>query len=133
MHGQTLMKEGLLVLLLTALLGAALYLTIRKLRRGGGCCGEHETAAKKTVISDRNPSHYPYTVTLAIGGMTCENCARKVENALNRLDGTWASVSISDHTAKVRCKKQPDETTLRTAVREAGYVVTGCKGIFPEG
>ena len=122
-----------LIIILILIIAWAAWRTVLRSRKGGGCCGEHETAAKKTVISDRNPSHYPYTVTLAIGGMTCENCARKVENALNRLDGTWASVSISDHTAKVRCKKQPDETTLRTAVREAGYVVTGCKGIFPEG
>ena len=122
-----------LIIILILIIAWAVWRTVLRSRKGGGCCGEHETAAKKTVISDRNPSHYPYTVTLAIGGMTCENCARKVENALNRLDGTWASVSISDHTAKVRCKKQPDETTLRTAVREAGYVVTGCKGIFPEG
>ena len=122
-----------LIIILILIIAWAAWRTVLRSRKGGGCCGEHETAAKKTVISDRNPSHYPYTVTLAIGGMTCENCARKVENALNRLDGTWASVSISDHTAKVRCKKQPDETTLRTAVREAGYVVTVCKGIFPEG
>ena len=122
-----------LIIILILIIAWAVWRTVLRSRKGGGCCGEHETAAKKTVISDCNPSHYPYTVTLAIGGMTCENCARKVENALNRLDGTWASVSISDHTAKVRCKKQPDETTLRTAVREAGYVVTVCKGIFPEG
>ena len=56
--------------------------------------------------------------------MTCENCARKVENALNRLDGTWAIVSISGGSAKVLSKTPPDEAAIREAVRGAGYVVT---------
>ena len=63
-------------------------------------------------------------VFLRIGGMTCENCARKVENALNRLDGTWAIVSISGGSAKVLSKTPPDEAAIREAVRGAGYVVT---------
>ncbi|MBQ8953570.1 MAG: heavy-metal-associated domain-containing protein, partial [Clostridia bacterium] len=58
-------------------------------------------------------------------GMTCENCARRVENALNALEGVWATVRIDTHTARVRCKTEPDEAALRGAVTGAGYVVNG--------
>lgn len=122
---------------LNAILTAALLLlaawalrrTLIRSRKGGGCCGEHESAEKKVTVSDRNKAHYPYAVLLQIGGMTCENCARKVENALNLLDGTWAVVSISGGSAKVLSKTPPDEAALREAVRGAGYVVTGCRSI----
>ena len=122
---------------LNAVLTAALLLlaawalrrTMIRSRKGGGCCGEHESAEKKVTVSDRNKTHYPYAVLLQIGGMTCENCARKVENALNLLDGTWAVVSISGGSAKVLSKTPPDEAALREAVRGAGYVVTGCRSI----
>ena len=122
---------------LNAVLTAALLLlaawalrrTLIRSRKGGGCCGEHESAEKKVTVSDRNKTHYPYAVLLQIGGMTCENCARKVENALNLLDGTWAVVSISGGSAKVLSKTPPDEAALREAVRGAGYVVTGCRSI----
>lgn len=122
---------------LNAVLTAALLLlaawalrrTLIRSRKGGGCCGEHESAEKKVTVSDRNKAHYPYAVLLQIGGMTCENCARKVENALNRLDGTWTVVSISGGSAKVLSKTPPDEAALREAVRGAGYVVTGCRSI----
>jgi len=122
---------------LNAVLTAALLLlaawalrrTLIRSRKGGGCCGEHESAEKKVTVSDRNKAHYPYAVLLQIGGMTCENCARKVENALNLLDGTWAVVSISGGSAKVLSKTPPDEAALREAVRGAGYVVTGCRSI----
>ena len=122
---------------LNAVLTAALLLlaawaprrTLIRSRKGGGCCGEHESAEKKVTVSDRNKAHYPYAVLLQIGGMTCENCARKVETALNLLDGTWAVVSISGGSAKVLSKTPLDEAALREAVRGAGYVVTGCRSI----
>ena len=116
-----------IVLLLAALLVFAVMRTRRKLKQGGGCCGEHEAAETKAVVSDRRKAHYPYEAVLDIGGMTCENCARKVENALNAQDGVWASVSISTHQAKLRLQSPPDEEKLREAVRRAGYVVLRCE------
>ena len=96
----------------------------RRARKGGGCCGEHETVARRRSSRAR-PGDLPYAATLTIGGMTCENCARRVENALNALEGVSAKVRVDDHTARVRCQTPPDEARLRQAVREAGYVVTG--------
>ena len=74
-------------------------------------------------VADRDKRHYPYQTELVIGNMTCENCAIRVENALNALPGTWAQVSISTHKAIVRTKQEPDVTELRCAVSTAGYVV----------
>ena len=96
--------NAVLIILLLLLISLAVVTAARKMRRGGGCCGEHEAAEKKVAAADRNKSHYPWAATLGIGGMTCENCSRKVENALNTLKGTWASVSISSHSARVLCK-----------------------------
>ena len=112
-----------LIILLVALVAFAVWRTVLRSRRGGGCCGEHEAAEKKINTADRNKAHYPFAVSMKIGGMTCENCARKVENAINKQDGVWANVSISDKTARVLCKTEPDESALRKAVRQAGYVV----------
>ena len=114
--------QPVIILILLMVLASALWLTIRKFRKGGGCCGEHETV-KKDAVKDKNASHYPYRVSLELGGMTCENCARRIENALNGLDGVWANVSFGKKTADVRCKSTPDEMVLRRAVSDAGYVV----------
>ena len=110
------------VLLLS--LGLMFWLVRRKATRGGGCCGDLETADKKRVVKDRNRAHYPYRVVLNIGGMTCENCARKVENALNSREGIWARVDVGNHRAEVLLKQAPDQRQLAKAVMEAGYVVT---------
>ena len=67
-------KNVVLIILLILLISLAAAAAVKKMRRGGGCCGEHETAEKKVAAADRNKSHYPWIVTLDIGGMTCENC-----------------------------------------------------------
>ncbi len=113
-----------IVIVLAAVIVWAVIQAAHKARKGGGCCGEHEAAPGRVKAADRNKAHYPYEAVMDIGGMTCENCARRVENALNQLDGVWATVSISTHQAKVLLKRAPDEHQLRQAVHEAGYVVT---------
>ena len=92
-------------------------------KRGSACCGEREEAVAKTPVADKNKSHYPHHVDMSIGGMTCENCARRVENALNSLPGTWAKVDISGKKASILLKNEPDEGVLRQAVTSAGYSV----------
>ena len=49
---------------------------------------------------DTDASHYPYRDELLIGGMSCDGCAQNVANALNALDGVWATVTYADHTAR---------------------------------
>lgn len=96
---------------------------IKKLKKGGDCCPEHEEATKSVKVKDRDKSHYPYEAKLAIDGMSCGNCVRNVENALNSLEGTWASVSLEDNQATVLLKSQPDIEKLSKAVSDAGYCV----------
>ena len=61
-------------------------------------------------------------VTLRIGGMTCASCVRRVERALNRVEGVdEASVNFASSTARVSLGGAiaPDE--LVAAVERAGY------------
>lgn len=116
--------EIAIILILAAVAAWAAVHTVRRSRKGGGCCGEHGEAEKRVSVKDRNRAHYPYTAELTIEGMTCENCARRVENALNALDGVWAKVDIGSHRASVRLKEPPEESKLSRAVRDAGYVVS---------
>ena len=117
------MTTAILIIVLIAVIAAAAWKTYQKLHKGSGCCGEHEAAEKKKAAADRNKSHYKYSTDLEIGGMTCSNCARKVENALNELPGTWAKVNAAEGTARVRTKEAADMKQLKEAVRKAGYVV----------
>ena len=112
-----------IIVILGCLTGWAVKKIMQKSQTGGGCCDTHEGAVKRISALDRKKGNYPYRVELLIGGMTCDNCAARVENALNALPDTWAKVDISENRAVVLLKSKPDENTLRKAVRNAGYVV----------
>ena len=112
---------AVLIIILAAVIMYAVYQTVKKFRKGGGCCGEFEKSEKRTAVKDRNKSHYPYSVVLSIGGMTCENCARRVENALNSLEGVWAKVDLNSGTAKIYSKNEMDKKELCSIIAKAGY------------
>lgn len=111
-----------------AVIAIGLFFGFRRIAamgRGKSCCSDGSTGkkAKKVVVSDTDESHYPYTDELLIGGMSCDGCAENVQNALNALDGIWASVTYGDHTAKIRSKTPVDREALELAVKNAGYYV----------
>lgn len=95
------------------------------LLRGQSCCtdGSDGRKVKRVEVEDTDASHYPYTIDLPIGGMSCEGCAENVASALNSVAGTWASVDLASKTAHVRSKNPIDEGALEAAVKDAGYFV----------
>ena len=109
---------------IVALLIVIGFIAVRKYVKNlrHGCCGG--SGEEKVKVADKNAAHYPYSVTLKIEGMRCANCTDRVENALNRLDGIWAKVSLKRAEAVLRSKSVLDDETLWTAVARAGYRVT---------
>lgn len=115
-------------LIVLAVIVVGMFFGLRRIvasTHGKSCCSDGASGkkAKKVVVADTDPSHYPYSDELLIGGMSCDGCARNVANALNALNGVWATVTYADHTARVRSKRPVDRDTLETAVRGAGYYV----------
>lgn len=111
-----------MIILVICIFGVKSY--VNKLTKGGGCCGERDADVKKQRVADRNKSHYPYEVTLNVEGMSCGNCANRVANALNSLEGVWAIVNFEKKTVHVRMKQQLEVQVLKDAILEAGYVAT---------
>ncbi|SHJ56189.1 heavy-metal-associated domain-containing protein [Parasporobacterium paucivorans] len=60
-----------------------------------------------------------------IEGMTCGHCSQRVENALNGLDGVQATVDLNKKKAFINLSGEISEETLKAAIEDAGYTVTG--------
>lgn len=109
-----------IILLICIVIGIKSYAK----RLTSGCCGTGgPKSVKKVKVADKHPEHYFFEAILTIDGMTCGNCAAKVENALNVMEGVWASVDLSMGQAKVRMKSRLSDNELKKAVQEAGYTV----------
>lgn len=115
-------------IIVLAVIAAGLFFGFRRIvasTHGKCCCGDGagRKKVKRVAVADTDVSHYPYSDELLIGGMSCGGCAQNVTNALNALDGIWATVTYTDHTACIRSKNPIDREVLEAAVRDAGYYV----------
>ncbi|MFJ5798665.1 heavy metal translocating P-type ATPase [Streptomyces decoyicus] len=61
------------------------------------------------------------TTDLAIGGMTCAACVKRVEKKLGKLDGVTATVNLATGRARVSHPPQISPEELITTVEKAGY------------
>ena len=66
-------------------------------------------------------------VTYQVKGMMCAHCTGRVEKALNDLPGVEATVDLDSKSAAVTCTPDVSDDTLRQAVEDAGYHVTGIR------
>ena len=116
------MANVIIVLILVVAVVYGIYNSVHHLNHGGGCCGEHDAPARKVKAADTNKSHYPHRLVMGVDGMTCQNCQRHVENALNILPDTLAEVDLSAQKVAVWTKADADEDAIRQAIRDAGYL-----------
>ena len=94
---------------------------VKKHFKGGGCCG-----SGGNTIRDKKTLSEPVIgeITLTIAGRTCENCAIRVENALNRLDHVLCKVNQKKKTATVSYTQNVPDSLLKSTVERLGYRVT---------
>ena len=110
------MANVIIVLILVVAVVYGIYNYVHHLNHGGGCCGEHDGPA------DTNKSHYLHRLVMGVDGMTCQNCQRHVENALNAMTDTLAEADLSAQKVTVWTKADADEDAIRQAIRDAGYL-----------
>lgn len=89
---------------------------------GKSCCSGGDSVVK-IGPSDNDRSHYPYRAEATVEGMTCKNCAERVTNALNSLDGVWAAVNLKKNSVSILLKQNDVEAALTEAVSKAGYTM----------
>ena len=123
------MGNTVVIIILLLIVAFAVYGTVRRIRFGSSCCGEHDAADKKVRVRDRNKKSYPYTYVLGVDGMHCANCARRIENAFNKTEGRWAEADVGRKEVILRTKREESERDLSGIVSGAGYTMLAFKRI----
>lgn len=120
------MEGTLITIVVLAVLAAIAVVAVKKYRKNlkEGCCASGDAGPGASVTaSDTDESHYPYRTVMKISGMSCENCAKRIENALNRTEGVYGKVDLSQNSAEVLSKFEHPDRRLRLIVTELGYTV----------
>lgn len=82
---------------------------------------------ESAVFQSQGKEENTVNKTIHIDGMMCTHCTGRVEKALNDLPGVEATVDLDSKSAVVTCTPDVSDDTLRQAVEDAGYHVTGIR------
>lgn len=82
---------------------------------------------ESAVFQSQGKEENTVNKTIHIDGMMCAHCTGRVEKALNDLPGVEATVDLNSKSAAVTCTPDVSDDTLRQAVEDAGYHVTGIR------
>lgn len=82
---------------------------------------------ESAVFQSQGKEENTVNKTIHIDGMMCTHCTGRVEKALNDLPGVEATVDLDSKSTAVTCTPDVSDDTLRQAVEDAGYHVTGIR------
>ena len=111
--------ENLVIILVVALaLGYGVYATARHFKGKGGCCGgagyRPRKKRLKAVLRQRK---------FLIQGMHCNNCKRRIEEAVNDLDGVAGRVSLKNGLLTVYYAQDVEDQVILAKIERLGYRV----------
>ena len=118
------MTTAIIIVLLVGVCAFAVWSYIKKLSHG--CCGAGGDKERK-ITKTADLAEYKYHYSVKIGGMSCKNCAVRIENAFNRQEGIFARVDFKSGTAEVSAKEPLPEIVIRQTAIGLGYSVEEIK------
>lgn len=121
------MENGILGILI-AVLAIVFFVVLRTVVKRFGikrkCCGGRTPEKREEKTLDFKPI---FEVTVRIDGLCCEDCAVRVENAFNRMNGVMANACHKEKRTVLLLEKELDETEIRAVVSACGFDVTDMK------
>jgi len=116
----SVVSTTIIVVILIVILFFAVKNSLPHFRGEGGCCGGD---AQEKRIKPAKLEHVIEEKVISIEGMHCENCTRRVQNALNSLDGVSAKVSGERKEAVVKLGRELSDSELSDLITGLGYRV----------
>ena len=124
------MGNAIITAILILIVAAAVYGTVRRVRYGSACCGTKTPAEKRIKVKDKNTANYSYRYLLDVDGMHCSNCARRIENALNKTEGRWATADVAGKQVNLLSKHEETESEISETISRAGYTMRSFMAIM---
>ena len=116
----------IIVIILIVILFFAVKNSIPHFRGEGGCCGG---SGKEKLVKPMKLEKVISTKIIDIEGMRCENCHRRVQNALNSIEGVNAKVNGDKKQAVIKMDRVIDDSEIKRAVTSMGYSVTSVRNV----
>ena len=112
----------IIIVILVVIIFIAIKYSIPHFKGEGSCCGGGSSVKK---VKPKKMGKVVATWKIEIEGMMCDNCEKRIHNALNSIDGVNAKVERSRNRAVLKMDKEIDESLIRDTITGLGYTVLG--------
>ena len=112
----------IIIVIVVAILFFAVRSSLAHFKGEGACCGG---GGKAKPIKPQKLDKVIATRLVGIEGMVCDNCALRVQNALNSVEGINAKVKLSRSTAIVKLGREITDAEITEIITNLGYKVKG--------
>ena len=120
MNMSTFLSNAIIIIVVLILVVLGIKNTVAHMKGEGSCCGG---GGKGTRIKPKKLANVISEKTVMIEGMMCDNCARRIHNALNSIDGVNAKVQRSKNRAVIKLGKNVEDSVIKKAITDLGYKV----------
>ena len=112
------MENFMVIGILAVLVVIGVLYTVKHFKGEGGCCGGGSYKPKRKKLSG-----VKYTKTFRVGGMHCEHCKRRVEEAVNDIKGVAGRVDLKKGELTVSYAEDVSDEVIKAKIERAGYTV----------
>ena len=112
------MVDIIVIVVIAIIMAFAIKGTIKHFKGEGACCGGSHSEIK---LEAKPLDKVVDTMVLKVDDIHCEHCATKISNALNKLDGINASVSVKTKEVMVKSDHTIDQTMILDRIQRLGY------------
>lgn len=110
------MTNYIIIAILAVIVIVAIRSSIRHFKGQGGCCGGGDYKPKKKKFSK-----ILYKKTFKVGGMHCEHCKNRVEEAVNDIKGVAGTVHLKKGELVVSYAEEVEDSVIISKIEKAGY------------
>ncbi len=112
------MTDGIIIAILTVVVLLGIRSTVKHFSGKGGCCGGSDYKPKKKKLSK-----VLYKKVFQVGGMHCEHCKRRVEEAVNDIKGVAGIVNLKKGELTVSYEMDVKDEEIIGKLEKRGYSV----------
>ena len=112
------MENYIIIGMIAVIVVISVISSIKHFKGEGGCCGGGSYKPKRKKLSG-----VKYTKKFKVGGMHCEHCKRRVEEAVNDIKGIAGRANLKKGELTVSYAEDIDDITVKTRIERAGYTI----------
>ena len=110
------MENYIIIGILAVIVVLAVVSSIKHFKGEDGCCGGGSYKPKRKKLSG-----IKYTKKFKVGGMHCEHCKNRVQEAVNDIKVVAGRVDLKKGELTVSYAEDVDDEIIKTKIEKAGY------------